>query len=45
MSYSDFSLSSGKKDFQLKLIEKADLFGDCSELQSSRNKKRRLKWR
>ena len=35
MSYSDFSLSSVKKVFQLKLIEKADLFSDCSELQPS----------
>jgi hypothetical protein len=35
MSYSDFSLSSVRKIFQLKLIEKADLFVDCSELQPS----------
>jgi hypothetical protein len=35
MSYSDFSLSSVKKTFQLKLIEKADLFSDCAELQPS----------
>ncbi|UXE63406.1 MAG: hypothetical protein KA717_12695 [Woronichinia naegeliana WA131] len=35
MFYSDFSLSSVRKIFQLKLIEKADLFVDCSELQPS----------
>ena len=35
MSYSDFSLSSVKKAFQLNLIEKADLFADCAELQPS----------
>lgn len=35
MSYSDFSLSSVRKIFQLKLIEKANLFVDCSELQPS----------
>lgn len=35
MSYSDFSLSSVKKIFQLNLIEKADLFANCSELQPS----------
>ncbi|MEB3192352.1 MAG: hypothetical protein VKL42_18575 [Snowella sp.] len=35
MSYSDFSLSSVKKFFQLNLIEKADLFANCSELQPS----------
>jgi hypothetical protein len=35
MSYSDFSLSSVKKTFQLNLIEKADFFADCSELQPS----------
>jgi len=33
MSYSDFSLSSVKKAFQLNLIEKADFFADCAELQ------------
>ena len=35
MYYSDFSLSSVKKAFQLNLIEKADLFADCAELQPS----------
>jgi hypothetical protein len=35
MYYSDFSLSSFKKAFQLNLIEKADLFADCAELQPS----------
>ncbi|WP_199288784.1 hypothetical protein [Pseudanabaena mucicola] len=35
MSYSDFSLSSVKKAFQLNLIEKADLFADSPELQLS----------
>ena len=33
MAYSDFSLSSVKKAFQLNLVEKADLFADCTELQ------------
>jgi hypothetical protein len=35
MTFSDFSLSSVKQKFQLKLIEKADLFDDRSELQLS----------
>lgn len=35
MSYSDFSLSSVKKAFQLNLIEKVDLFAECAELQPS----------
>ncbi len=35
MAYSDFSLSSVKKIFQLKLIEKNDLFKESSELQPS----------
>jgi hypothetical protein len=35
MSYSDFSLSSVKKAFQLQLIEKVDLFKETSDLSPS----------
>jgi hypothetical protein len=35
MSYSDFSLSSVKKAFQLQLIEKIDLFKETSDLSPS----------
>jgi len=35
MSYSDFSLGSVKKAFQLQLIEKIDLFKETSDLSPS----------
>ncbi|MBR8829294.1 MAG: hypothetical protein DSM107014_15585 [Gomphosphaeria aponina SAG 52.96 = DSM 107014] len=44
MAYSDFSLSSAKKTFQLTLIEKTDLFKESPELKPSDSLQESLKY-